>query len=70
MAIKAKISELVMARAEKGWTQKELAERAGVSRATICKIEAGSNADVMSAKKISDSIGSPVSDLFEIAARE
>lgn len=69
MAIKARESALIMARAEKGWTQKELAEKAGISRATVCKIEAGSNADVTSAKKISDSIGVPVGVLFEVSQK-
>lgn len=38
---KEMIKDIVLARHEKGWSQKELAERAGVSLATVQRIERG-----------------------------
>lgn len=38
--LKLRVAEL---RAERGWTQEELADRAGVSRATIIRIESDKN---------------------------
>lgn len=53
-------------REEKGWTQDELARKAGVSRVTICMIENGklktSKTDTLT--KIADALGAKVTSVF------
>lgn len=46
-------------RAAKGWNQQELAERAGVNRATIRRIEAGS-------KRVDFDVLEKLADAFEV----
>jgi putative transcriptional regulator len=54
-------------RARKGYTQADLAEKAGVTRLTIHSIEVGKfNPSVMLALKIADCFGTKVEELFEL----
>mgnify|MGYP001357043804 CR=1 FL=1 len=54
-----------MARAQKGWTMTELAERAGVSRCTLRKIERGQGATYTSLEKVAKAFGKRVEDFIE-----
>ena len=52
-------------RADRGWTQADLAERAGVSRKTINTVENGVfTPSTILALKLSLAFGRPVEDLF------
>ena len=48
-------------------TQRELAERAGVTRATICNIENGTQRDVKAGnlKRIAEALGVEMTELIE-----
>lgn len=54
------------ARAERGYTQEELARRANVSRATIAGLESGATVVTTTETliKIADALGKKVSDIF------
>ena len=62
--IKARTNDLVMARASKGWSQTELAKKAGVSSSIISRVEKGSNTSAKAAKKIADALQVEVSEIF------
>lgn len=51
---------------EKGWSEMQLAKRAGVSRSTICQLENGKNQNptVDIAFKIADALEVDVRELF------
>lgn len=49
---------------EKGITQKELAERLGISTVGMSKIATGDNPSLSSLQKIADAIGVPVWELL------
>jgi transcriptional regulator with XRE-family HTH domain len=51
-------------RVDKGWTQRKLAERAGVTQTTIWKIEHGGRANAGTLKKIGDALGVRASELM------
>jgi putative transcriptional regulator len=58
-------NKLRVYRAERGWTQAELADRAGVSRQTINVIEAGKyDPSLPLAFKLAGVFGSRIEDLF------
>lgn len=52
-------------RKEKGLTQEELAEKAGLHRAYFWDIESGRNISVKTAYKIAKALGVKLSDLFD-----
>lgn len=52
-------------RAERGWSCAKLAESAGISPATIVRIEHGFPAAPRTAKKVADALGRPVLEVFE-----
>lgn len=53
-------------RNQKGWSQEELAERAGVHPTYIGQLERGEkNATIESISRVSDALGIPLSVLFE-----
>lgn len=45
------------ARNQHGWTQEELAERAGVSRPTIARVERGDDVSTANLAKVADALG-------------
>lgn len=53
-------------RKEKGLTQAELAKRTGISRATICRLENGTQKDLMvgNLNRIAEALDCKVSDLI------
>ena len=63
MNINQKITQL---RNDNHWSQEELAEKAGVSRATICGLESGSISvtTTETLMKIASALGKKVSDIF------
>jgi putative transcriptional regulator len=60
-------NDLKAKRAERGWTQAELAERVGVSRKTINTVENGVFVpSTVLALKLAAAIGKPVEALFAL----
>ena len=57
--------KLVLAMMDRDLTQKELAEKAGVSRATINFIKSGKSCYEVTAKKIADALGVKVTEILE-----
>lgn len=55
----ANVENVVMERARKGWNQRQLALRTGLSAAAIAKLEAGEPISPVTVKKVMDAIGSP-----------
>ncbi len=53
-------------REEKGMTQSELAQKSGVSRVTISRLESGSQSDLMvgNLNKLAEALGCRVSELI------
>ncbi len=59
-------NKIVVCRAEKGWTQEELASRVGVSRQTIATLEKNKyNPSLILAFKIANAFGKPLTDVFD-----
>lgn len=59
-------NKVVVCRAEKGWTQQELAELVDVSRQTIASIEKNKyNPSLILAFKISSVFGKSITDVFD-----
>jgi putative transcriptional regulator len=59
-------NKVVICRAEKGWTQQELAELVDVSRQTIASIEKNKyNPSLILAFKISSVFGKSIIDVFD-----
>ncbi|CAH1212011.1 hypothetical protein PAECIP111892_03683 [Paenibacillus auburnensis] len=59
-------NKVVVCRAEKGWTQQELAELVDVSRQTIASIEKNKyNPSLILAFKISSVFGKSIIDVFD-----
>lgn len=56
---------VVLTRAEKGWTQAELAQRSGVSRKAISRVEAGALPSVLVAGKLAAVLGLDVADILD-----
>ena len=62
------VNRLREARAERGWTQAELAERVGVTRKTINTVENGVFVpSTLLALKIARALGRPVEQIFSIS---
>ena len=45
------------ARRQRGWTQAQLAQRAGVSRPTVARVETGSNISTSTLEKVAKALG-------------
>ncbi|HFK1449280.1 MULTISPECIES: helix-turn-helix transcriptional regulator [Bacillus cereus group] len=59
-------NKIVVYRAEKGWTQEELATRVGVSRQTIATLEKNKyNPSLILAFKIANAFEKPLTDVFD-----
>lgn len=59
-------NKLVINRAEKGWTQEQLANEVGVSRQTIAMLEKNKyNPSLILAFKISNAFEKPLTEIFE-----
>ncbi|EPY10880.1 MULTISPECIES: helix-turn-helix transcriptional regulator [Paenibacillus] len=59
-------NKLVVYRAEKGWTQEQLAQRIGVSRQTIATLEKNKyNPSLILAFKIANAFEKPLTDVFD-----
>ncbi|MBA2871397.1 putative transcriptional regulator [Anoxybacillus calidus] len=59
-------NRIVVFRAEKGWTQQDLAERVGVSRQTIAALEKNKyNPSLILAFRIAHAFGKPLTEIFE-----
>ena len=60
------MNRLRVLRAERNWTQSELAERLGVSRQTVHAIEAGKyDPSLPLAFRLSEVFGRPIEEIFE-----
>lgn len=59
-------SRIEYLRKQKGFTQEELAEKAGLHRAYFWDIENGRNISIKTAYKIARALGTSLSDLFKI----
>ncbi|TPV47314.1 helix-turn-helix transcriptional regulator [Bacillus dicomae] len=58
-------NKIVVCRAEKGWTQEELANRVGVSRQTIATLEKNKyKPSLILAFKIANAFEKPITDVF------
>lgn len=66
--IRPKIREIMLARANAGYSSLDLAKAAGVHYTTIHAIESGRNKIILpkTAKRISTALGKSLQDLFEI----
>lgn len=58
------LAHLRRVREREAWTQGELAERAGVSRGTVARAEAGFPTEVTTARKLAAALGVRPSDLM------
>ncbi|MDM5291875.1 helix-turn-helix transcriptional regulator [Peribacillus simplex] len=59
-------NKLVIYRAEKGWTQEQLAMRVGVSRQTIATLEKNKyNPSLILAFKIANTFEKPLTEVFD-----
>lgn len=59
-------NKVVVFRAEKGWTQEQLAKKVGVSRQTIATLEKNKyNPSLILAFKIAHAFEKPITDVFE-----
>ncbi|WP_186575892.1 helix-turn-helix transcriptional regulator [Aquibacillus kalidii] len=59
-------NKLVIYRAEKGWTQEQLATRVGVSRQTIATLEKNKyNPSLILAFKIASAFEKPLTEVFD-----
>ena len=64
-------AEIRAARARRNYTQGELADRAGISRATIARLEAGArSADVIQLIAIADALGVDPGAMLDSAQRQ
>jgi len=60
-----------IARAERGWSQDDLARRSGVTRQTISSIETGQYVpSALLAFVLAEQLGRPVDDLFYLTTHE
>ncbi|MBG9737824.1 helix-turn-helix transcriptional regulator [Paenibacillus alvei] len=63
-------NKLVVYRAEKGWTQEELAKRVGVSRQTIATLEKNKyNPSLILAFKIANAFDRTLTEVFDYKER-
>jgi len=58
------VDRLVELRVDKGWSQRKLAEMAGVTHTTVWKIEQGGGANPATLKKMGDVLGVRASELM------
>jgi|GEM_PF-2040932 len=56
------MNPLLLTRLDKGWTLEELAEKSGVNRDTISRIENGRKAQPLTLKKLAVALGIPVTE--------
>ena len=66
--IKARTTDLVMARASNGWSQSDLAKKAGVSSSVVSRAENGISTSAKAAKKIADALEVKVAEIFTITS--
>lgn len=65
------VNQLVVLRAEKGWTQKEVADQVGVSRQTIISLEANRYTPSLTlAFEIAHLFGKRVDEVFQYINKE
>lgn len=50
-------AQIRAARLERGWTQQEIADAAGVSRPTVARLEAGEDVSTATLEKIAGALG-------------
>lgn len=62
------MDKLVELRVDKGWSQRKLAEMAGVTQTTVWKIEHGGGASAATLKKLGDVLGVRASELMRQGA--
>jgi putative transcriptional regulator len=60
----ATVSPIAIRRFIAGLTQADLAERAGISRDTISRLERGEHPRLVTARALARALGTPVGDLF------
>jgi len=58
------VTKLKAMRVDKGWSQRELAHRAGLTTTTVWKIEQGGGANAKTLKKLGDVLGVRASELM------
>jgi transcriptional regulator with XRE-family HTH domain len=58
------VDKLVELRVDKGWSQRKLAQMAGVTQTTVWKIEHGGGANAATLKKLGDVLGVRASELM------
>jgi transcriptional regulator with XRE-family HTH domain len=69
--MKQPITKLLSWRIGQGWTQDEVADLAGLSKAYISRLERGERCATPSTKvEMARRLGAPVSDLFEVESLE
>jgi len=69
--MKQPITKLLSWRIGRGWTQDEVADLAGLSKAYISRLERGERCATPSTKvEVARRLGAPVSDLFEVESLE
>ena len=59
------MSKLKAMRVDRGWSQRELAHRAGLTTTTVWKIENGGGAHAKTLKKLGDVLGVRASELMK-----
>jgi transcriptional regulator with XRE-family HTH domain len=62
--MEVRVRKLKELRVDKGWTQRQLAEEAGVTQTTVWKIEHGGGANATTLKKLGDALGVRASELM------
>ncbi len=60
------VERLRQLRVDKGWSQRKLAEEAGVTQTTVWKIEHGGGAQAATLKKLGDALGVRASELMRV----
>jgi len=58
------VDKLRQLRVDKGWSQRQLAQMAGVTQTTVWKIEHGGGANPATLKKLGDVLGVRASELL------
>jgi transcriptional regulator with XRE-family HTH domain len=58
-----KMPGLYRTRLTKAWTQEELAERAGIGRMTVVRLEAGDDGRVTTLRKLAEALECPPDEL-------
>jgi transcriptional regulator with XRE-family HTH domain len=58
------VNRLLQLRVDKGWSQRKLADKAGVTQTTVWKIEHGGRANATTLKRLGDALGVRASELM------